>query len=82
MTQEITVINRFGDNAVLTEMVNRIQFQVMANKMTGDWHDRFVNEEQKAGNGRENLQMDCGFSMTSRVDEALLPGMNVPTHLR
>ena len=45
MTQEITVINRFGDNAVLTKMVNRIPFQAMANKMTGDWHDMLVKED-------------------------------------
>ena len=52
MTQEITVFNRFGDNAVLTKIVNRIPFQAMANKMTGDWHDVLVKEERKAGNGR------------------------------
>ena len=45
MTQEIIVFNRFGNIAVLTEMVHRIPFQVMANKMTGDWHDRLVKEE-------------------------------------
>ena len=36
MTQEIIVFNRFGDNAVLTEMVDRIPFQAMANEMMGD----------------------------------------------
>ena len=52
MTQEITVFNRFGDNAVLIKMVNRIPFQAMANKMRGDWHDRLVKEERNGGNGR------------------------------
>ena len=45
MLQEITVFNRFGDNAVLTEIVVRIPFQAMANKMTEDWHDSLVKEE-------------------------------------
>ena len=78
MTQEVTMFNQFGDDAVLTEIVNRIPFQAMANRMTGDWHDGLVKEEQKAGNGRENLRIDSGFSIASRVDEALVPGMNVP----
>ena len=55
MMQEITVFNRFRDNAVLTEIVDNIPFQAMANKMTGDWHDGLVKDEQKAGNGRGNL---------------------------
>ena len=67
MTQEIIVSNWFGDNAVLTEIVNRIPFQAMTNKMTGNWHDGLVKDEQKAENGRGNLRMDSGFSMTSRV---------------
>ena len=41
-----------------------------------------MKEEQKAGNGRGNLHMDSGFSMTSRVGKASVPGMNVPTRLR
>ena len=46
MTQEIPVFDWFGDNALLTKMVDRIPFQAMANKMTGDWHDRLVKEEK------------------------------------
>ena len=41
ITQEIT----FGDNGVLTKMVNRIPFQAMASKMTGDCHARLMKEE-------------------------------------
>ena len=76
------MFNRLGDIAVLTKMVNRILLQAMANKMTGDWHDRLVKDERKAGNGRGNLQIDCGFSMTLRVGKTSVPGMNVPTRLR
>ena len=55
MMQEITVFNRFGDNAVLTKIVNRIPCQAMANKMTGDWHNGLVKDEQKAGMGGEPM---------------------------
>ena len=61
MTQEMTVFTRFGDNAVLKKMVNIIPFQVMADKMTGDWYDSLVKEERNAGNGRGTYEWIVGL---------------------
>ena len=82
VTPEITVFNGFEDSPILMEMLGGIPFEEIAKKMTGPWFKRLTKEEKKSGNGRGNLRIDSGFSMTSRVDGLSVPGMNVPTRLR
>ena len=82
VTNEITVFNKFGNNIHLTELVDRIPFEAMATKMTGEWHDILLAEEKKSPNRRGNLRINCGFTTTSRIDRSSVPGMNVPTRLR
>jgi len=73
---EVTVVNNVDSDPIMKEVMSKIPFQDMGQKMFVDEYEAV--KKKKGKDTRRNLRWDAGFTVQNSTDGRTVQGMNIP----